>query len=264
MTVETSKNVVNVLENQIFCRFGAPKTIISDNGSHFVNRNMKVMCKEWGIRHATLSAYHPNPNRSERTNQDLVRMIATYIEGGHSSWDVHIQKFALVLRSMVNDTTGVSPALLNLGREIAFPIDRALQISPQNVDIEKLAAELVLSLFLSLFSRYSLVISFVKVNVERAHNKNNQYFDLKHRDVQFKVGEKVWIRNHQLSDASRNISKKFLAKWLGPFQILEKYGDTYIIDVESALIPKRHISDLKPYVHRLKRKLYRRVQFKRI
>ncbi|OXA62446.1 Retrovirus-related Pol polyprotein from transposon opus [Folsomia candida] len=242
MTVDNGKNVVNVLENQIFCRFGTPKTIISDSGSHFVNRNMESMCKEWSIRHVTLSAYHPNPNRAKRTNQDLVRMIGTYIEESHSNWDTHIQKFALVLRSMINDTTGFSPALLNLGREIAYPIDRALQVNPSNVDISKLATELPEFL--------KEIISFVKSNVEFVHNKNKRYFDAKRRDVEFQVGEKVWIRNHQLSDASKNISKKFLPNWLGPYQILKKNFDTYIIDVDSFLVPKRHIWDLKPYIER--------------
>jgi hypothetical protein len=245
MTTETSKKVCDVLENEIFCRFGAPSTVITDNGSHFINKNMKKLCKEWSVRHAQLSAYHPNPNRAERTNQDLVRMIASYIEGGHTSWDLHLQKFALVLRNMVNDTTKVSPAILNLGRPIKLPIDRALQADFSDIskiDVQKLARELPESL--------SQVISFVKNNVRQVHDKNKSYFDIKRRDFQFQVGQKVWAKNHQLPDADRNISKKCLAKWIGPFEIIKKDFDTYILAVDSKLNPKRHISDLKPFFER--------------
>lgn len=129
MTRATGVKVADTLENEIFCRYGSPKCMVSDNGSHFINKTVKKLCRNWSVRHATISAYHPIPNRAERTNQDLVRMIATFIEDSHSKWDENIQKFALVLRSMVNDTTQIAPSILNLGRQIAllFPIDRALQ-----------------------------------------------------------------------------------------------------------------------------------------
>jgi len=113
MSTAVARKVPEVLEDQIFCRFGAPKVIISDNGSHFCNNIMKKLCKQWSVRHAKVYSYHPSPNRAERTNQDLVRMIATYLNDAHGLWDVNIQKFALVLRTMINDTRKVSPALLN-------------------------------------------------------------------------------------------------------------------------------------------------------
>ena len=62
----------------------------------------------------------------------------------------------------------------------------------------------------------------------------------------------MWIRNHELSDASSGIARKFLPKWIGPFSILKKLGDTYIIDVVSKLVPKRHVSDIKPFIERSK------------
>lgn len=242
MTRDNGKNVANVLENHIFCRYGPSKVMISDNGSHFVNKDVKRLCKEWNCRHVTLSAYHPCANRAERTNQDLIRMISTYLEGSHTNWDLHIYKFALVLRSMISDTTKVSPAILNHGREIPLPIDRALQPSLGQVDVLKLAKELPESL--------REIISFVKSNVQKVHDKNKQYFDSKRRDIQFQVGDEVLMRNHELSDASKNITRKFLPKWLGPFVILKKHTDTYWLDVHSTLVPKRHTSDLKPFVKR--------------
>lgn len=53
-------------------------------------------------------------------------MMATYVIESHKNWDEHLTSFSMCLGSMVNDTTGVSPALLNLGRKIVLPIDRVL------------------------------------------------------------------------------------------------------------------------------------------
>lgn len=90
-------------------------------------------------------------------------------------------------------------------------------------------------------------IQEVKTKIAKVHAVNKKYFDAKRREEIFKIGQKVWIRNHQLSDADKNINSKFLPKWLGPFQILSRNFDTYTVDVDSKLIPKRHVSDLKPF-----------------
>ncbi|OXA37697.1 Transposon Tf2-8 polyprotein [Folsomia candida] len=245
MTKASGEKVAMCLEDQIFCRYGAPKCIITDNGSHFINKKMKKLCKEWSVRHATISAYHPIPSRSERTNQDLIRMIATFIESTHGKWDENIQKFALVLRSMVNDTTQVSPAILNLGREVALPIDRALK-----TDITQWSEEERLDFAKKLRESIRDLISRVKVRIAKVHESNKKYFDLKRREEVFQVGQEVWIRNHAQSDKDSNINQKFLPKWLGPFKILKRNADTYTMDVCSRLIPKRHVSDLKPYFSR--------------
>jgi hypothetical protein len=85
MSSQTAKKVVQVLEDQVFCRFGSPKNILSDNAQNFVGKLMKKLCKEWDIRHIQISAYHPCPNRAERVNADLVRMIASYLENAHGN-----------------------------------------------------------------------------------------------------------------------------------------------------------------------------------
>jgi hypothetical protein len=116
LTASTAKNIAEKLEIEVFCRFGSPKNIVSDNRSHLVNNTLRQLCKEWSIRHVLLSAYHPCRNKVERTNADLVRMAASYLSDCNGKWDFHIQKFVLVLRSMIKDTTQVSPAFINFGR----------------------------------------------------------------------------------------------------------------------------------------------------
>ncbi len=156
-----------------------------------------------------------------------------------------MQKFALVLRSSINNSTEVSPALLNLGREIQLPIDRALQAdSCQNFEIErenlrKLIPE----------SLHDIILK-VKDNIIKAHQVNKVYFDAKRRDVSFKVGEKVLVRNNELSNAEQNKAQKFCKKWIGPFTIIKNYDNTYILDMPKRMIPKRHVSDLKPFFDR--------------
>ncbi|RDY02854.1 Retrovirus-related Pol polyprotein, partial [Mucuna pruriens] len=54
--------VVDFLKSNIFCRFGVPKALISDQGSHFCNRAMASLLQKYGVAHRIATAYHPQTN----------------------------------------------------------------------------------------------------------------------------------------------------------------------------------------------------------
>ena len=51
--------VVKFLKEQIFARFGTPRAIISDGGSHFCNKVFEQVMKKYGITHRIATPYHP-------------------------------------------------------------------------------------------------------------------------------------------------------------------------------------------------------------
>ncbi|RDX88289.1 Retrovirus-related Pol polyprotein, partial [Mucuna pruriens] len=54
-----AKVVVDFLKSNIFYRFGVPKALISDQGSHFCNRAMASLLQKHGVTHKIATAYHP-------------------------------------------------------------------------------------------------------------------------------------------------------------------------------------------------------------
>ncbi|RDX92427.1 gag-pol, partial [Mucuna pruriens] len=54
-----AKVVVDFLKSNIFCRFGVPKTLISEKWSHFCNRAMSSLLHKYGVVHRVATAYHP-------------------------------------------------------------------------------------------------------------------------------------------------------------------------------------------------------------
>ena len=54
--------VVGFLQNNILSRFGAPKTIISDRGSHFAIQVFDRLMSRYGIKHIMSLSYHPQTN----------------------------------------------------------------------------------------------------------------------------------------------------------------------------------------------------------
>lgn len=234
--------VTSFLEDQICCRYGPPKIIVTDNASNFIGKTMKKMCRDWNIKQVMVSAYHASANRCERDNKEIGRMIATFAHENHQLWDANLQKFALALRSTVNETTGVSPDMLNLGRKINFPIDNAL--NPEVSDNEHVNLKDVSE---NLARKLSKLVFYVRKQMNKAHEVRKVLFDKSRRDFHFEIGDLVMVRNHQNSDAAQNISRKLLEKWIGPFKVIEKHDLTYKLEVSGRLNPKRHVSDLKPY-----------------
>ncbi|KAI5351474.1 hypothetical protein L3X38_004365 [Prunus dulcis] len=54
-----AKVVMGFLKGNIFTRFGTPRAIISDGGSHFVNQAFAALLKKYGITHKVATPYHP-------------------------------------------------------------------------------------------------------------------------------------------------------------------------------------------------------------
>ena len=69
-----ANTVVGFLQKNIVRRFGAPRTIISDGGSHFSNKVFEKLMSRYGIKLMSL-AYHPQTNgQAEISNREMKRL----------------------------------------------------------------------------------------------------------------------------------------------------------------------------------------------
>ena len=68
--------VVGFIQRNILSRFGAPRTIISDEGSHFANKLFPKLLSRYGVRHVMVLAYHPQSNgKSEISNRQIKNIL---------------------------------------------------------------------------------------------------------------------------------------------------------------------------------------------
>ena len=51
--------VIDFIMSHIFCRFGIPRAIVNDQGTHFCNRSMKALLRKYGVMHKISTPYHP-------------------------------------------------------------------------------------------------------------------------------------------------------------------------------------------------------------
>ena len=71
-----SKVVIKFLKKNIFTRFGTPRAIISDGGTHFCNRYFDALLSKYGVTHKVATAYHPQSNgQVEVSNREIKRIL---------------------------------------------------------------------------------------------------------------------------------------------------------------------------------------------
>ncbi|XP_061350037.1 uncharacterized protein LOC133295248 [Gastrolobium bilobum] len=71
-----SRVVIAFLRKNIFSRFGVPRAIISDGGTHFDNRMVEYALAKYGVRHKISTPYHPQTcGQVEISNRELKRIL---------------------------------------------------------------------------------------------------------------------------------------------------------------------------------------------
>ena len=71
-----AKIVIKFLKKNIFSRYGVPRVLISDEGSHFCNAQLQKVLGHYHVRHKVASPYHPKTNGQEEvSNKELKRIL---------------------------------------------------------------------------------------------------------------------------------------------------------------------------------------------
>ena len=112
----------------------------------------------------------------------------------------------LVINSLPNKSTGFIPFYLNYGHERILPI----KLLRGN---EEIRTESVGSFIRRVTSDWELA----KENLQRAVGLQQKYYNRKHRDVQFTVGDLVLLSPRNLK--MKGIPDKLKKRFMGPFKI---------------------------------------------
>ncbi|GJT77510.1 reverse transcriptase domain-containing protein [Tanacetum coccineum] len=71
----------------LFARFGAPRAIISDRGTHFCNDQFAKVMLKYEVTHRLSTAYHPQTSgQVEVSNHGLKRILERTIGENRASW----------------------------------------------------------------------------------------------------------------------------------------------------------------------------------
>nr|GEV49943.1 reverse transcriptase domain-containing protein [Tanacetum cinerariifolium] len=108
----------------LFARFGSPRAIISDRGTHFCNDKFAKVMLKYGVTHHLSIAYHPQTSRQvEVLNRGLKRIIERTIGKNRASWSDKLDDALWAFRTVYKTPIGCTPYKLVYGKACHLPIE---------------------------------------------------------------------------------------------------------------------------------------------
>ncbi|GJR72897.1 reverse transcriptase domain-containing protein [Tanacetum coccineum] len=118
-----ARNVVNFLR-RLFTRFGIPKPLISDRGTHLCNYQIEKAIKRYGLVHRFSTAYHPQTNgQVENTNRALKRILEKTIGNNRKDWSYKLDDALWAFRTTFKTPLGTTPFRIIYGKACHLPVE---------------------------------------------------------------------------------------------------------------------------------------------
>ena len=112
----TEKNVRNFVWK--ICQFRIPRAFISNNGKQFDNDAFRDFYNQLGIKNHYSSPAHPQANgQVEVTNQSLLKLIKTQLEGAKGIWLDELSSVLWAYRTTARTPIGETPFRLTFGSD---------------------------------------------------------------------------------------------------------------------------------------------------
>ena len=209
--------------SQLFEAVGAPKCLLSDNGTNLTSRAFEKFFDKWNVKHLFTPPFRSQANPTERVNGNInVALRATLLDHPTQKWSSLLKPVIDAINDVPHDSTGFTPRFLHFGQSDDGP----------DISIEQARQQAT----------------------ERSRSRQQQWKeknDSLAKPQQFQIGDRV---RYWLPESHPDRAKKFALRWWSPCVIIDRLGeDTFLVeqrDVSTGQMIRRfhcHSSRLLPY-----------------
>ncbi|KAL0549347.1 hypothetical protein IC582_013828 [Cucumis melo] len=212
-SIYTASKWAQLYMSEIVRLHGVPVSIVSDRDARFTSKFWKGLQTAMGTRLDFSTAFHPQTDgQTERLNQvleDMLRACALEFPG---SWDSHLHLMEFAYNNSYQATICMAPFEALYGKCCRSPVCWG-EVGEQRL----MGPELVQST--------NEAIQKIRSRMHTAQSRQKSYADVRRKDLEFEVGDKVFLKVAPMRGVLRFERRgKLSPRFVGPFEILERIG----------------------------------------
>ncbi|XP_071925131.1 transposon Tf2-1 polyprotein [Coffea arabica] len=242
MTFSLEK-LVKLYTEEILRLHGIPVSIVSDRDPRFVSRFWQKFQESLGTKLKFSTAYHPQTDgQSERTVQTLEDLLRSCILDFGGKWSNYMTLVEFAYNNSYQASIQMAPYEVLYGRRCRSPIHwdeigEKRIVDPTAIPWIEEAQEKV---------------KLIRERLQTAQSRQKSYADTRRKDLEFEVGDKVFLRVKPLkSGVISKKGKKLKPRYIGPFEILKRVGNVaYQLKLPASMAKVHdvfHVSMLRKY-----------------
>ncbi|KAL0846722.1 hypothetical protein Bca101_019968 [Brassica carinata] len=217
-----------MFKSTIFPRFRVPRVVISDGGSHFINKVFEGLLKKNGVKHKVATPYHPQTSGLvEVSNKQIKGILEKVVGTKRKDWSAKLDDALWAYRTAFKTPLGTTPFNLVYGKSCHLPVEleyKALwAVKLLNFDIKGAKEKRLLQL-----NELDEIRMDAFENSRIYKEKTKAFHDRHILKREFKAGDQVLLYNSRL----KLFPGKLKSRWSGPFVIKEvrPYGAIVLWD----------------------------------
>nr|GEU78188.1 reverse transcriptase domain-containing protein [Tanacetum cinerariifolium] len=175
----------------LFARFGTPRAILSDRGTHSFNDQFAKVMTKYEVTHPLATAYHPQTSgQVEVSNRGLKSILERTVGENRASWPDKLDDALWEFHTTFKTPIGCTPYKLVYGKSCHLPKLQLNELRDQAYENSLIYKE-----------------------------RTKKFHDSKIKNRTFNVGDRVLLFNYRL----KILSGKLKTRWSGPFTITQDF-----------------------------------------
>nr|GEU93028.1 reverse transcriptase domain-containing protein [Tanacetum cinerariifolium] len=213
-----SRVVFKFLKN-LFSRFGAPRAIISDRGTHFCNDQFTKLMQKYGVTHRLVTPYHPQTSgQVEVSNRGLKRILERTVGENRAFWLDKLDDALWAFRIAYKTPIGCTPYKLVYEKTCHLPVELEHKaywaLKHANFDLKTAGDHRKIQI-----NELNELRDQAYENSLIYKEKTKRLRDSKIKNRVFNIGDRVLLFNSRLNI----FSGKLKSRWSGPFTISQVF-----------------------------------------
>jgi len=119
-----SKSLKKMFQEIVFPRFEVPRVVISDGGSHFIDKTFRKCLSELGVDHRVATPYHPQTSgQAETSNKQIKNILQKTVNAMGKVWRSKLPEALWAYRTAYKTPIGMTPYQLFYGKTYHLPFE---------------------------------------------------------------------------------------------------------------------------------------------